>query len=225
MKNETTERPRTKLYLITPPQIEDTGLFRDNLLEFISSDDVACLQIRMKTTSGKFDKQSTYSVSEVLLEPLQQREIDVIINDCPETAHKLGADGVHVGLEDTSVKDARKILGEGKIVGATCKQSRHLAMEAGEAGADYVAFGSFYASTTKTNTTVANKDILSWWQAIMELPCVAIGGITPSNARPLVKAGADFIATSASVWNHPIGPAQAIKEFNILFDELYKSQP
>ncbi len=223
MNIEFTSRPRTKLYLITPPHIEDPLLFRDNLLEFISADDVACLQIRMKTLSGDFDKQATYSVANALLEPLKQREIDVIINDCPETADELGADGVHVGLEDPSVKEARRILGEGKIVGATCKQSRHIGMEAGEAGADYVAFGSFFSSNTKTNTTPASIEILTWWQEIMELPCVAIGGITSTNARPLVEAGADFIATSGGVWNHPVGPAQAIKEFNILFDELYKS--
>ena len=218
-------RPRTKLYLITPPQIADPIMFRDQLLEFLNPDEVACLQIRMKTSSGEFDRKSTHAVAEALLGPLKELEIDLIINDCPETAKELGADGVHVGLEDTTVKDARNILGEGKIVGATCKQSRHIAMEAGEAGADYVAFGSFYSSSTKTDTTPASIEILSWWQALMELPCIAIGGVAPDNAAPLVRAGADFIAASASIWNHPQGPAFSVKEFNNLFDELYESQP
>ena len=218
------ERPRTKLYLITPPKIDDPLLFRDHLLEFINPNDVACLQIRLKTPNGEFDRKSTLSVAEVLIDPLKQREIDLIINDCPVTARDIDADGVHVGLKDSPVKEARKIVGQEKILGATCKQSRHYAMEAGEAGADYVAFGSFYVSETKTDATPANIEILSWWQEIMELPCVAIGGITPANAMPLVKAGADFIAASASVWNHARGPAHAIKEFNILFDELYKAQ-
>lgn len=200
-------------------------MFGDQLLEFLNPDEVACLQIRMKMSSGRFDKKSTHSVAEALLEPLKELEVDLIINDCPETAKELGADGVHVGLEDATVKDARSIVGEEKIVGATCKHSRHIAMEAGEAGADYVAFGSFYSSTTKTDTTPANVEILSWWQALMELPCIAVGGVTPENAAPLVKAGADFIATSASIWNHPKGPAFAVKEFNNLFDELYESQP
>ena len=225
MTFDTNSRPRTKLYLITPPQIADPLMFRDQLLEFLNPDDVACLQIRLKTSTGKFDKKSTHTVAEALHVPLKQLEIDLIINDCPETAKELGADGVHVGLDDAPVKDARSIVGEGKIVGATCKQSRHLAMEAGEAGADYVAFGSFYSSTTKTDATPANVEILSWWQALMELPCIAIGGVKPENAAPLVRAGADFIAASASVWNHPKGPAFAVKQFNNLFDELYESQP
>lgn len=225
MTLDTNFRPRTKLYLITPAQIADPIGFRDQLLEFLNPDEVACLQIRMKTSSGDFDKKSTHSVAEALHQPLTELEIDLIINDCPETAKEIGADGVHVGLEDATVKDARSIVGEGKIVGATCKQSRHIAMEAGEAGADYVAFGSFYSSSTKSDTTPADIEILSWWQALMELPCIAIGGVTPENAAPLVRAGADFIAASASIWNHPKGPAFAVKEFNNLFDELYESQP
>lgn len=225
MTIETIPRPRTKLYLITPPRIEDPDSFREELLAYIKPSDVACIQIRLKTPDGDFDKKSTIAVARAIMVPLQEREIDVIINDCPQTAKELEADGVHVGLNDTSVIEARNILGDGKIVGATCKQSRHIAMEAGENGADYVAFGSFYTSTTKSNTTPANIEILSWWQEIMELPCVAIGGITPDNASALVTAGADFIAVSASIWEHPQNPATAIKEFNKLFDDLYKSLP
>jgi thiamine-phosphate pyrophosphorylase len=121
---------------------------------------------------------------------------------------------VHVGQEDGSYEDARLAVGADAIVGVTCHDSRHLAMEAGEAGADYVAFGAFFPTTTKDAKGKPELDILEWWSGVFTLPCVAIGGITPDNCAPLVKAGADFLAVLSAVWQHPDGPAAAVKLFN-----------
>ena len=139
-----------------------------------------------------------------------------IVNDRPDLANKLGADGVHVGQEDASYADARALLGPERIVGVTCHNSRHLAIEAAEAGADYVAFGAFYPTATKEPKTRAEPEILEWWSEMMVVPCVAIGGITVENAPPLIEAGADFLAVAAGVWDHPDGPAAAVKAFNAL---------
>ncbi len=136
------------------------------------------------------------------------------MNDRPDLAAELGCDGVHVGQDDTPYDEARRILGDNRIVGVTCHDSRHLAMEAADAGADYVALGAFYPTETKTPKSRARPDLLEWWSGIMEVPCVAIGGITVENAAPLVSAGADFLAVSAGVWAHPDGPAAAVRAFN-----------
>ncbi len=145
-------------------------------------------------------------------------DVAFIVNDRPDLAQKLGADGVHVGQEDAPYAEARALLGPDKIVGVTCHNSRHLAMEAAEAGADYVAFGAFYPTSTKEPKTRAEPEILTWWQDIMEAPCVAIGGITTANALPLVEAGADFLAVAAGVWEHVQGPEAAVRQFNQIFD-------
>jgi thiamine-phosphate pyrophosphorylase len=139
--------------------------------------------------------------------------VAVILNDRPELAVELGCDGAHVGQEDTPALIARKVLG-GLTLGVTCHDSRHLAMEAGEAGADYVAFGAFFPTATKETPTDATPDILRWWSELMVLPCVAIGGITPANCAPLVQAGADFLAVVGAVWNHPDGPAAGVRAMN-----------
>lgn len=147
----------------------------------------------------------------------QSRDVAFIVNDRPDLAKKLGADGVHVGQEDTPYAEARALLGPDKIIGVTCHNSRHLAMEAAEAGADYVAFGAFYPTATKEPKTRAEPEILTWWQEIMEAPCVAIGGITVENALPLVEAGADFLAVASGVWAHRAGPEAAVRQFNQIF--------
>lgn len=209
-----TERPPARLYLITPPRIDDVDLFAATLETALEAGDVACVQIRCKT-GDRIDEAATRAVGEAIIPMLQARNIAVVINDSPALALDLGADGVHVGPEDVSVKEARRLLGPDAIVGATCKDSRHVAMEAGEAGADYVAFGAFHPTQTKAVTAAADPDILTWWQEMMELPCVAIGGITPENAEALVRAGADFLAVCSGVWDHPEGPAAAIAGFNV----------
>ena len=150
-------------------------------------------------------------------------DVDVafVLNDDAVLAHKYGCDGVHIGQSDTPYEQARAHLGDDAIIGVTCHDSKHLAMEAGEAGADYVAFGAFYETQTKDAKTRAEPDLLTFWQQFVELPCVAIGGITPDNAGPLVEAGADFIAASGSVWGHKDGAAAAIATFTSLFEQLH----
>ncbi|MEZ5945428.1 MAG: thiamine phosphate synthase [Hyphomonas sp.] len=213
-------RPRTRLYLITPPQIADVDDFAATLETALDAGDVACLQIRLKKPDGSIDVEATRAVTAAVLELSQARGVAVIINDSPELAVELGADGVHVGWDDASVKAARAIVGTDMIIGATAKNSRHMAMQAGEAGADYVAFGAFYPTSTKEGTVPASPELLEIWQESMQLPCVAIGGITVDNAAPLVTAGADFLAVSSGVWDYPDGAPAAVMAFNRLLDEL-----
>lgn len=212
-----TDRPRTRLYLITPPLIEDIPRFAGVLMDALDAGDVACLQLRLKAGEA-IDEAATRALAGAIMGPVQEMGVAVVVNDSPALALELGADGVHVGLDDMPVAEARRVMGPDAIVGATCKASRHRAMVAGEEGADYVAFGSFFPTSTKPDATPADCEILSWWQETMELPCVAIGGITVDRAAPLVAAGADFLAVSTGVWDHPEGPAQAVAAFNAVFD-------
>lgn len=209
---------RCRLYLITPVQI-DVVAFGETLKRALDGGDVASLQLRLKDVSD----DEILRAGETLMPIAQRAGVAFIVNDRPDLAKKLDADGVHVGQEDAPYAQARALLGPDKIVGMTCHDSRHLAMEAAEAGADYVAFGAFYPTATKEAKTRANPEILTWWQELMQLPCVAIGGITVENARPLVEAGADFLAVASGVWNHSEGPDAAVRSFNALFDGLAKA--
>lgn len=205
-------RPPCQLYLITPPKIvvpDFLAVFRQAL----EGGAVAALQLRLKDVAD----DEILTAAEALLPICEDADVALIINDRADLAKKAGAEGVHLGQTDGSVELARKLLGADRTIGVTCHDSRHLAMEAGEAGADYVAFGAFFPTTTKDAPAQADPEILSWWTALSELPCVAIGGITPDNAAPLVEAGADFLAVSAGVWGHPQGPAAAVRAFNQLF--------
>ena len=181
--------------------------------------DVACYQLRLKGPVGENDIEApapddaVRRAAERLLPVTQANDVAFLMNDRPDLAAELGCDGVHVGQDDASYAEARRLLGPDRIVGVTCHDSRHLAMEAADAGADYVAFGAFYPTGTKTPKSRARPDLLEWWSGIMEVPCVAIGGITVDNAAPLVAAGADFLAVSAGVWAHPDGPAAAVAAF------------
>ncbi len=213
-------RPRARLYLITPSQIADLAGFVKTLDDVLRSGDVASLQLRLKGADGMIDMQATRELGRAVTGIAQEAGVAVLVNDSPELAKELGADGVHVGWDDVPVKTARSLLGPDAIVGATAKNSYHKAMQAGEDGADYVAFGAFYPTSTKEGTVPAELDLLQIWQAAMLIPCVAIGGITPANAAPLVTAGADFIALSSGIWSHPEGPAVAVRAFNDLFDQL-----
>ena len=213
-------RPRTRLYLITQPQIADVAGFARILEAALGAGDVASLQLRLNGADGLTDLPATREVSRVVTAMAQEAGVAVLINDSAELAKELGADGVHVGWDDGPVLAARKLLGPDAIVGATAKNSYHRAMQAGEDGADYVAFGAFYPTATKDGTVPAELELLQVWQAAMLIPCVAIGGITVGNAEPLVTAGADFIAVSSGVWAHPDGPVAAVKAFNDLLDGL-----
>lgn len=213
-------RPRTRLYLITPPQVTDVAAFATTLGAALSAGDVASLQLRLKGADGMIDMQATRELGRAVTSLAQEAGVAVLVNDSAELAKELGADGVHVGWDDMPVKTARSLLGPDAIVGATAKNSYHKAMQAGEDGADYVAFGAFYPTRTKEGTVPAEIELLQVWQAAMVIPCVAIGGITVDNAAPLVTAGADFLAVSSGVWEHAEGPAAAVRAFNHLFDRL-----
>jgi thiamine-phosphate pyrophosphorylase len=202
--------PGCRLYLITPPAIDDLAGFGRALGEALEAGDVGVLQLRLKNAPDAIIERAV-----PMLKPmLGARGIPLILNDRPDLAARLGCDGVHIGQDDGTFAEARRAVGPNGIVGVTCHDSRHLAMEASEAGADYVAFGAFFPTTTKDAKTRADIEILEIWQQIMVTPCVAIGGITPGNCRPLVAAGADFVAVSSAVWTHPEGPGAAVAAFN-----------
>jgi len=199
-----------RLYLITPPRIDDLAAYGHVLGQTLDAGDVAALQVRLKDAP---DEIVTAAV-DVLLPIAHARGVAVILNDRPDLAARLGCDGVHVGQDDAPYAEARRLVGRDRMVGVTCHDSRHLAMEAAEAGADYVAFGAFFPTTTKDAKTRPEPEILTIWQETMEVPCVAIGGITPENARGLAAAGADFLAVCWGVWSHGDGPAAAVKALN-----------
>jgi len=208
------ETGRCRLYLITPPKF-DLGEFAEHLWSALDEGDVACLQLRLKDASDDCIRQAV----DVLMPITQKYGVSFLVNDRPDLAVELGTDGCHVGQEDASYAEARSVLGADRVVGVTCHNSRHLAMEAGEAGADYVAFGAFFPTNTKQAGSMADLEILSWWSELFEIPCVAIGGITVENCRPLVLAGADFLSVVSGVWNYSLGPAAAVREFNIAITE------
>lgn len=208
---------QSRLYLITPP-LFDLESFPDLLDKTLAAGDVACLQLRLKQADETpVADNLILQAAEKLLPIAHKYDVSLLINDRADLALTTGADGVHVGQADTPYAEARQILGQDAIIGVTCHDSRHLAMVAGEEGADYIAFGAFFPTSTKTPSTQATPDLLTWWQETTELPCVAIGGITTENAPILIKAGADFLAVSGGVWGYTHGPEEAVKSFNALF--------
>lgn len=203
-------RAPCQLYLISP--LDVGGDFPAQLEAALGAGPVAAFQFRVKG----IDQHEAARLAEPLQAICAAHDTAFIVNDDVALAKRLAADGVHLGQGDGDPKEARRILGPDAQIGVTCHGSRHLAMEAGEAGADYVAFGAFYPTTTKTVEHRADPEILTWWQSMFELPCVAIGGITPDNAAMLVEAGADFLAVSGGVWNDPEGAAAAVRRFEKL---------
>lgn len=213
-----------RLYLITPADLADDKLdaFAGALESALGAGDVACLQLRLKglatgTGEAPANDAEFRRATERLMPIAHEHDVAFILNDRPDLAAELGCDGTHVGQDDMTYAEARRLLGDERIVGVTCHDSRHLAMEAADAGADYVAFGAFFETGTKTPRSRARPEILAWWSGITGVPCVAIGGITVANCGPLVAAGADFLAVSAGVWMHPDGPAAAVEAFNAVF--------
>lgn len=201
-------RPACQLYLISPPTI--TAAFADTLAAALEGGPVAAFQLRLLGV----DDHAIAKLAEPIQRLCADRDVAFLISESIGLTKRLGADGVHFehGLDD--VREARQVLGPGAQIGVSAGESRHRAMEAGEAGADYVSFGAFYPSTTKDSSARPDPSILSWWTTLFELPCVAVGGVTPGNAAPLVRAGADFIAVSGAVWNCPEGPAAAVAAFD-----------
>ena len=198
--------PECGLYLISP--LDVGGAFPERLARALDAAPVAAFQYRVKD----LDQHEAARLAEPLQEICAARDVAFIVNDSISLAKRLGADGVHLGQEDGDPVEARKVLGRNAQIGVTCHDSRHLAMDAGEAGADYVAFGAFFPTTTKDVKHRAEPDLLTWWQTLFELPCVAIGGITPENCAPLVRAGADFLAVSGAVWGGD--EAAAVRAFD-----------
>jgi thiamine-phosphate pyrophosphorylase len=203
--------PACRLYLVTPPAIDDLNGFARRLTEAIGAGDVGALQIRLKTASDAEIADTVRRLAPVC----RRNDVALILNDRPDLAARLDCDGVHIGQSDMALDDARREVGRDRIIGVTCHESRHLAMEAAEGGADYVAFGAFFPTGTKETTARPAPEILEIWQETMVIPCVAIGGITPENCEPLVTAGADFLAVSAGVWDHPLGAGAATRSFDL----------
>lgn len=199
-----------RLYLVTPAAFDPT-LFRDTLAAALDAGDVGAVQLRLKDASDDDVRRAI----DILRPVVQQRDVAFLLNDRPDLAVATGCDGAHVGQDDTKARDARRILGPDLTLGVSCHGSRELAMDAGEDGADYVAFGAFYPTGSKSDAPVeAEPEILAWWHEMMELPSVAIGGITVENCAPLVQAGVDFLAVISAVWAHPDGSAAGVRSMN-----------
>lgn len=201
-------RPACQLYVVSPPSIVIPA-FTDSLKAALAAGPVAAFQLRLKDVSDA----DVLRACEALLPVCQAVDVAFILNDRADLAAKAGADGVHLGQGDGSIAEARALLGREAQIGRTCHDSRHLAMEAGETGADYVAFGAFYDTTTKPSHYRPTPDILGWWTTLSQIPCVAIGGIFAHNAAPLVEAGADFIAVVRAVWDNEGGPGAGVAAF------------
>ena len=195
-----------ELYLVTPAAL-DPLVFRDALAAALDAGEVAAVQLRLKDV----DDDSWRRAVDALLPVAQSRGVAFLLNDRADLVRPTGCDGAHVGQSDMPAREARALLGPELTLGVTCHGSRDLAMTAGEDGADYVAFGAFHPTNTKVIVHTAEPEVLSWWSELMELPCVAIGGIKPGNCAPLVRAGADFIAVVTAVWEHPDGPAAGVR--------------
>jgi thiamine-phosphate pyrophosphorylase len=198
-----------RVYLITPPRL-DPVTFTDLLAAALDAGDVAAVQLRLKDVSDDDWRRAIDALRPVT----QSRGVAFLLNDRAELVRDTGCDGAHVGQEDMPAKIARQVIGPELTLGVTCKGSRDMAMQAGEDGADYVAFGAFFPSGTKDVSGFISPDILVWWSDLMELPCCAIGGITAENCGPLVRAGADFLAVVGCVWNHADGPAAGVRALN-----------
>jgi thiamine-phosphate pyrophosphorylase len=209
----TESQSRCRLYLITPPAFAIAD-FADRLAAALDAGDVACVQLRLKAVDDDVIKRA----AEVLMPISQSREVAFLINDRADIAAAMGADGVHIGAEDMAYAEARRLVGEDRIVGVSCYDSRDRAFVASEQGADYVAFGAFFPTATKQPPARAPLDLLRWWHEVATVPSVAIGGITIANCALVAGAGADFIAVVAAVWDHGQGPAAAVKAFNQALD-------
>ena len=203
-----------QIYLTTPPQFDPVP-FGKTLAAALDVVKVACVQMRLKDA----EDEAILRAAEILRPVCHDRDVTFLLNDRPDLAKETGCDGVHIGQDDMSCAEARNLMGPDAIIGVSCHGSRHLAINAVEAGADYAAFGAFFPTTTKKTEENPTPEILSWWRDIGNVPAVAIGGITPDNAPLLIEAGADFLAVISAVWNHEHGPVSALKNFNRVLAE------
>ncbi|MBI3418975.1 MAG: thiamine phosphate synthase [Proteobacteria bacterium] len=196
----------SRIDLISPPQFE-LSAFKDPLAAVLQAADIACFQLRLKDAPDDVWKKAVSA----LMPLCAARDVAFILNDRADLVFETGADGVHIGRTDMPYAEARHMLGEKKIIGVSCYASKDAAMEAAAAGADYVAFGSVFPSSTKEDAPLVSPQVLEDWAQMATTPCVAIGGITAENCAPLVRAGVDFLAVIGAVWNHPTGPASGVK--------------
>ena len=198
-----------RLYIITPERI-DPRAFPELLAQALDAGDVAAVQLRLKNAGA----DSWQRTVDALRPVCQSRGVAFLLNDRADLVAATGADGAHVGQEDLPAREARRLMGPGRTLGVTCKSSSDLALRAVEDGADYVAFGAFFPSTSKQVTNLADPEILRAWARQASLPSCAIGGITAANLAPLVQAGANLLAIIGGVWSHPEGPAAGVRAIN-----------
>lgn len=204
-----------RLYLISPPVIADLARFVDALKAALSGGDVACFQLRLKSVEGASAPDEEILAAAAAIAPvLRAHGVHFLINDRPDLAGKAGADGVHIGQKDAGFAEARALLGASATIGVTCHNSYDLAIDAGDAGADYVAFGAFFPTRTKEAPARADISLIEDWTFATTVPCVAIGGINAENCGEIVAAGADFIAVSSAVWDAADGPEAAVRNLN-----------
>ena len=211
------DTPRCRLYLITPPRL-DPASFADVLGAALDAGDVACVQLCL----AEADDAALRRAAEVLIPVCQARDAAFLVDGNSAVAAAVGADGVHVA-DARKVAMARQLLRPGAIIGASCGGSRHAAMSAGEAGVDYVSFGAIHPSPTKPDAAIVDPDIVGWWSGLMEIPCVAVGGVNAANCAPLVAQGADFLAVCSAVWDDPVGPAAAVAALNAAVESAQAS--
>jgi len=197
-----------RLYLITPPRIEPAA-FAETLAGALDAGDVACVQLRLPDAA----REARIAAAEALRPVCHARDVALVIDEDPEAARAARLDGVHLA-DPRAIGHARDVLGDEAIVGVDCGGSRHAAMSAAEKDASYVSFGAFFPSPTLPEAPLADPEILAWWNELMVVPCVAVGGVAPENCAPLIAAGADFLAASSAVWDHPAGPAAAVAAFD-----------
>ena len=195
--------------MISPQKIRGAKFYKD-LNDVLKTNKVKYFQLRLKNISNS----NLFKISKKVKKIVKKNNVKFLINDNPLLAKKVGADGCHIGQKDMNFINSRKILGKNKIIGITCHNSKKLALKAKKNGANYVAFGSFFKSSTKKTNFRANLEILRWTKKKINMPTVAIGGINSSNYKKILSNGANFIACSNYVWNNKkLDPVSAIKKF------------
>ena len=197
------------IYLISPQKIRGARFYNE-LDQVLKTNKVKYFQLRLK----KISTLNLIKISEKIKKITRKNNVKFLINDKPSVARAAGADGCHIGQKDMNFMISRKILGKNKIIGMTCHNSKQLALKAKRYGANYVAFGSFFKSSTKKSAFKANLAILRWAKKKINMPTVAIGGINSSNYKKILSEGANFIACSSYIWNNKkLDPVSAIKKF------------
>ena len=196
------------IYLISPPKIRGNEFYKE-LNWILKTNKVKYFQLRLK----KISDHNLLKISKKIKKLVKKNNVKFLINDKPLVAKAVDSDGCHIGQKDMDFVNSRKILGKNKIIGVTCHSSKKLALKAKKYGANYVAFGSFFKSSTKKSALKANLTILRWAKKKINMPTVAVGGINSSNYKKILSSGADFIACSGYVWNNKkLDPVSAIKK-------------